>query len=173
MKNWFSAQSLAKELSFASCKDAEFRKGVRYLVREGAIEIQQSGFKGDSLHHQKLYVVRDFYTVFLHFFGRKNEEQASEQIACLKSKMNRKKSSTFRRFSEWDRIDVLKEDQTLPVSSRGAGLCLYLPKDICEVYGLIAGDMLKIRMLDHFRKASLSSGDGKDKETAVSGQPPR
>jgi len=66
--------------------------------------------------------------------------------------MTPRKKAAFRAFSNWERIDVLKEDQTLPVSSRGSGLCLYLPKDICEVYGLIAGDMLKIRMLDHFRK---------------------
>jgi hypothetical protein len=64
----------------------------------------------------------------------------------------RKKLSRFRRLSEWEKVDVLKEVQTLPVSARGAGLCLYLPKDLCEVYGLIAGDMLKVQMLDHFRK---------------------
>jgi hypothetical protein len=67
--------------------------------------------------------------------------------------MSPKKKVVIRRLSDWERIDVLKEDQTLPVSSRGSGLCLYLPKDICEVYGLISGDMLKIRMLDHFRKS--------------------
>jgi hypothetical protein len=71
-------------------------------------------------------------------------------IAC--HCMPPKRKATLRRLSDWERIDVLKEDQTLPVSSRGSGLCLYLPKDICEVYGLISGDMLKIRMLDHFRK---------------------
>jgi len=67
--------------------------------------------------------------------------------------MARKKSRVFRRLSEWENIDKLKEVQTLPVSARGAGLCLYLPKDICDVYGLIAGDMLTVRMLDHYRKA--------------------
>jgi hypothetical protein len=66
--------------------------------------------------------------------------------------MAHKKSRIFHRLSEWEKIDVLKEVHTLSVSARGAGLCLYLPKDICDVYGLIAGDMLKIQMLDHFRK---------------------
>jgi len=66
--------------------------------------------------------------------------------------MPRKKHPSFRRLSDWERIDVLKEVQTLPVSSRGEGLCLYLPKDICELYGLIAGDRLTVKMLDHYRK---------------------
>lgn len=66
--------------------------------------------------------------------------------------MVRKKSSVFRRLSEWENIGKLKEVHTLPVSARGAGLCLYLPKDICDVYGLISGDMLTVKMLDHFRK---------------------
>lgn len=56
------------------------------------------------------------------------------------------------RISNWEKIGILRETQTLPVSARGAGLCLYLPKDLCEVYGLISGDMLKIEMRDHFRK---------------------
>jgi hypothetical protein len=66
--------------------------------------------------------------------------------------MVRFKKARPRRISDWEKIDVLKETQTLPVSARGAGLCLYLSKDLCEVYGLIAGDMLKVEMLDHFRK---------------------
>lgn len=66
--------------------------------------------------------------------------------------MVRAKKARQRRISDWEKIDVLKETQTLPVSARGAGLCLYLSKDLCEVYGLIAGDMLKVEMRDHFRK---------------------
>lgn len=62
------------------------------------------------------------------------------------------KKERQRRISDWERIGVLKETQTLPVSARGAGLCLYLPKDLCEVYGLIAGDRLKVELRDHFRK---------------------
>jgi hypothetical protein len=62
------------------------------------------------------------------------------------------KKARQRRISDWERINVLKETETLPVSARGAGLCLYLGKDLCEVYGLLAGDMLKVEMLDHFRK---------------------
>jgi hypothetical protein len=66
--------------------------------------------------------------------------------------MPHKKKPTFFRLSQWERIDVLKEVHTLPVSARGDGLCLYLSKNLCAVYGLIAGDMLKVQMLDHFRK---------------------
>jgi hypothetical protein len=64
----------------------------------------------------------------------------------------RKTNSVVLRISDWERLNVVKETHTLHVSARGIGLCLYLPKDLCELYGLIAGDALKIEMLDHYRK---------------------
>jgi hypothetical protein len=59
-----------------------------------------------------------------------------------------------RRFSvsEWEVLGKVNELITLPVSARGDGLCLYLPKDLCRVYGLIAGDRLKVHLQLHFRK---------------------
>jgi hypothetical protein len=59
-----------------------------------------------------------------------------------------------RRFSvsEWDVLGKVDELITLPVSARGDGLCLYLPKDLCQLYGLIAGDRMKVALREHFRK---------------------
>ena len=59
-----------------------------------------------------------------------------------------------RRFSvsEWDVLGKVDELITLPISARGEGLCLYLPKDLCQLYGLIAGDRMKVTLKEHFRK---------------------
>ena len=64
------------------------------------------------------------------------------------------KPSFRRRFavSEWEIIGKIYEITTLPVSARGDGLCLYLPKDLCNLYGLIAGDRVKVTLNEHFRK---------------------
>jgi hypothetical protein len=52
---------------------------------------------------------------------------------------------------EWEQIGEIKETHTLKVSARGDGLCLYLPKNLCEVHGIIAGDRLKVHIRDHYR----------------------
>lgn len=38
--------------------DVSLDKILRELQEEGAVEVQQSGFLGDNLHHEKLVVVR-------------------------------------------------------------------------------------------------------------------
>jgi hypothetical protein len=66
--------------------------------------------------------------------------------------MPKKVHPSFRRLSEWEKVEVLREVLTLPVSARGEGLCLYLPKDFCTTHGFLSGDRLTVRMLDHYRK---------------------
>jgi hypothetical protein len=38
--------------------DVSLNKVLRELEEEGAVEVQQSGFLGDNLHHEKLVVAR-------------------------------------------------------------------------------------------------------------------
>jgi hypothetical protein len=38
------------------------------------------------------------------------------------------------------------------VSSRGTGLVVYLPKDTCEVYDIMSGDVLILTIEEHYRK---------------------
>lgn len=52
---------------------------------------------------------------------------------------------------EFEKIGEIKETHTLKVSARGDGLCLYLPKSLCEVHGIIAGHRLKVHIRDHYR----------------------
>jgi hypothetical protein len=67
----------------------------------------------------------------------------------------RKKAPPFeRRFStsEWDLLAKLDEVVTLPVSARGTGMCLFLPKDLWELYGIVCGDRIQIAFKKHYRK---------------------
>ena len=72
------------------------------------------------------------------------------------SKGSKKKLVPFhRRFSvssEWESYGKIGAEIPLPISARGDGLCLYLPKDLCEFYGLIAGDRVAVLLKEHFRR---------------------
>jgi len=52
---------------------------------------------------------------------------------------------------KWKVVREIKERRTLNVSTHGRGLYLYLPKDLCEIYGIIGGDRVKVQLLDLFR----------------------
>jgi hypothetical protein len=45
-------------LNYPRATSREFKRVLGFLERERIIEIQQSGYKGDSMHHPKLVVVR-------------------------------------------------------------------------------------------------------------------
>ncbi len=40
----------------------------------------------------------------------------------------------------------------LTVSARGSGLCMYIPKEECDLYGIIAGHILVVKIDEHYRK---------------------
>lgn len=52
---------------------------------------------------------------------------------------------------EYEQIGVVKETHSLRVSARGDGLYLYLPRGLCEVHGIMAGDRVKVQLLEHYR----------------------
>jgi len=53
-----------------------------------------------------------------------------------------------RNFQKVQKID---ETHSLRVSARGEGYCLYLPRGLVELYGLLTGDKIKAHLTDHFR----------------------
>lgn len=63
---------LAKQAGFKTAADTEFKKCLERLKRDGVIDIQQSGFKGDSMHHNKIVVLSASLMVI-------DEEKASAQ----------------------------------------------------------------------------------------------
>ena len=55
-------------------------------------------------------------------------------------------------IKQWKSTQIIDERRTLNVSSHGKGLYLYLPKDLCEVYGINTGDRVKVQLLDLFKR---------------------
>jgi hypothetical protein len=51
----------------------------------------------------------------------------------------------------------------LRTSARGDGLYLYVPQDICTVYGIMAGDRIKTRLVERFRLVSEVEQEAKDR----------
>jgi len=51
----------------------------------------------------------------------------------------------------WEKIGEIRETHSLRVAGRGNGLYLFLPKGLCEVHGIVAGDRVKVQLRDHFR----------------------
>jgi len=39
------------------------------------------------------------------------------------------------------------------VSAHGGGLYLYIPKDVSDVHGIMAGDKLEVQLLRHWKPA--------------------
>jgi hypothetical protein len=52
---------------------------------------------------------------------------------------------------EYDKIGEVRETHSLRVAGRGNGLYLFLPRGLCEVHRIIAGDRIKVQLRDHFR----------------------
>jgi len=52
---------------------------------------------------------------------------------------------------EFEKIGEIRETHSLRVSQQGEGLYLYLPKGLCEVHGIWAGDRIKATLKDLFR----------------------
>jgi len=52
---------------------------------------------------------------------------------------------------KFEQIGEIRETHSLAVSARGDGLCLYLPKKLCMLYGILAGDRIKVQLREHYR----------------------
>ena len=52
---------------------------------------------------------------------------------------------------EFKEKQVLKITVIARVSAHGEGLYLYIPKDVVEAYGIIAGDKVEVQFLKHFK----------------------
>jgi hypothetical protein len=46
----------------------------------------------------------------------------------------------------------IMETRTLNVAGAGGGLYLYLPKEFCELYGIIGGDVIKVQLRGLFKR---------------------
>jgi len=54
----FELSRFSKFLNYKTAGSREFRKVLNLMLGNGLVEIQQSGFLGDNIHHPKLVVIR-------------------------------------------------------------------------------------------------------------------
>jgi hypothetical protein len=150
MRTILTLSNFVKKLGFSRANEKEFRAQLNHLLRIKAIEVQQGGFIADSMHHPKLVIIRNLSAIQTRFKFIAPQDSKAE-----KRHHSRKSPIPFQhRFdiSEWITLGNVNEIITLGVPARGDGLCLYLPKDLCNLYDLIAGDRMKVHLLEHFRK---------------------
>jgi hypothetical protein len=64
---------------------------------------------------------------------------------------------------KWRTVEAIDETRTLAVSGSGGGLYLYLPKPLCELYSIVAGDQIKVTLRAHIKRdyAAEEKGEGR------------
>jgi len=68
---------------------------------------------------------------------------------------------------KWREDREIRERRTLKVSGAGNGLYLYLPHDLCEVYGINGGDMVKAELLVLLKPDYQEEGGDKKKKEGL------
>lgn len=66
-------------------------------------------------------------------------------------------------IKKWKESGDIGETRTLAVSGSGGGLYLYLPKPLCELYKIVAGDQIKVTLRAHIKRdyAAEEKGEGR------------
>jgi len=52
----------------------------------------------------------------------------------------------LRKMERFEEIGNVGESRTLRVSASGRGLYLYLPKELVEMHGILAGDRIEVKL---------------------------
>lgn len=69
---------------------------------------------------------------------------------------NRRKTPSIKEVKEtfipYPLVNKPKLRLALTISARGSGLCMYIPKEDCDLYGFIAGHVLVVRIDEHYKK---------------------
>jgi len=61
---------------------------------------------------------------------------------------------------EYQEIGKIGHEALLNVTTKGTGLCLYLPKDIVDVHGIMASDRIEVKLERHYRQKRFTKGGG-------------
>lgn len=81
---------------------------------------------------------------------------------------NTRKKLTVKEIQEvniqYPLVNKPKVRTVLTVSARGSGLCMYIPKETCDLYGIIAGHVLVVQIEEHYRKPREKDDSEKDRE---------
>lgn len=105
--NAFTREVFAERFGLKNSEDQSFASTLHYLVCEGIVEIQQSGFRGDSMHHHKLIVVKDWIAFYLYL-------KTYKQVTPAIFESKRQAKIHIRHKKSKRRIIDLFDEQELP-----------------------------------------------------------
>jgi hypothetical protein len=135
-----------KELGFTRANKKDFREHFDYLLKIGAIELQQGGFLGDSIHHPKLVVIRDIMVLQAHFQKTFNIVQQELEIEMISG------PHLERRVTADEYAREEKNVGYFTVGQFGKTLYIELDSETIRSNHLEKGDIVRVRLLD-LRKA--------------------
>lgn len=72
-----SLSSFAKLLGFKRISNTRFKRLIQKWEKEGRVKIEQSGYKGDSMHHPKVVTTTEALQVYL---GEARKGREAKQI---------------------------------------------------------------------------------------------
>jgi hypothetical protein len=70
MRQVLTLSKFAEAVGFPRGKRKGFQEHLKRLLEIRAVEVQQGGFLGDSMHHPKIVVIRDIKSLKQHFSKR-------------------------------------------------------------------------------------------------------
>lgn len=151
MKNVYSLSKFARYVGYKSARNREFNNLLKRLSCSRAIDIQQSGFSADSLHHKKLVIVRNQERIeeikgYPHI-----EKNIQETIPKTKKRKQRIRVITkvivrnMQRVTK--RIGVTLITRTSGGKGPNSGIYLYVPKDHVDAYGIVSGQKVEIKLI--------------------------
>ena len=159
MKNQVSPSVFAKSLG-VSGRSKGFLKTLHYLEKIGAIKIQQSGFRGDSLHHHKLVIVKNQQLVRLCFSEKSRIKIEQEDIEIKTKRIEYlspipppKKLKFLKRHPGNYLSAKINVTELLALKHSGRQYYIVLPRETIQVYGLTNGDVLKVEIKEVFRQS--------------------
>ena len=143
-----SLTRLARQLGYESVRDLDFTRKIRLLTERKVLAIQQSGCVGDSTHHIKLVSMQEQAFAFLqranlvmtHVPLDQTTDPSSERISCLDALALGVKHQDL--TSQRIGVDIVGS-----IVRQGSGLYIRIPQSIVEYYEMVAGDKVKVGVL--------------------------
>jgi len=143
-----SLARLARQLGYESVRDRDFTRKIRLLTEWKVLAIQQSGYVGDSMHHIKLVSMQEQAFAFLqranlamtHVPLDQPTDPSSERTSCLDALALGVKHQGL--TSQRIGVDIVGS-----IVRQGSGLYIRIPQSIVEYYEMVAGDKVKVGIL--------------------------
>jgi len=157
----FTMNRFAKFMGFKNALSPDFRRVLRSLVDKKAIVVQQSGFKADSSHHEKLVIIRNSDTVEKARWISSPSDNTQEPETKEERKVVKSRKADLPETSLiWVSVKVGVTALMRASAKGGAGLYLYVPKDYADAYDIHSGDKVEAKIIRVLRQVPLNLEPG-------------